>query len=275
MFMIDLDELTKLNPSSKLIGVNRLNLYSFYDADHFEGTGVKTDSAPSKELSVKEKVISFVRERAPAEIIERVTLLTNLRFMGYVFNPISVFYCYGAANQLACAVVEVGNTFKERKLYFVPGSARNEATGGLTSRQKKLFYVSPFIDLTANFLFDLSVPGEKLRLSVDSQRDGNLSPDLRATICGDRLPFSSWNMLKMTLKYPFVTVSIIAGIHLHALFIWLKKTPFIRKESNLNLQVDVLNPHVSLQPPQVFGTHLKAEPILQPNVQRYAEGDTP
>ena len=86
----------------------------------------------TRDRPVKDNVIAFLAERGIDLAGGRVVLLTNLRLLGHVFNPVSYFYCYGADGELAAIVAEVGNTFGERHPYLL--TADNQVRDGRPAR---------------------------------------------------------------------------------------------------------------------------------------------
>lgn len=234
MFYLDLDELEIVSRKIFLFGYNRRNIYSFRDADH----------EPAGENPLKERIISFLRQNGiDGGPFARVMLLTLPRVLGYVFNPICIYYVFDEQAQPLCAVAEVGNTFLEKKLYLL---RREELTAGDTFSKllPKRFYVSPFTELNLNFDFKLKIPGDALGINVDD-RDGETKV-LVTTLTGKRAELNNRNLFWLTLKFPVVTLKVIFLIHWHALRLWLKRVPLHRKAANLTLQQDVLRPHVSL-----------------------------
>ena len=161
MFYLDLDELDMLAKKIFLFGHNRKNLYSFRDADH----------EPAGENPLKERILDFLRRNGiDLGPFGRVMLLTLPRVFGYVFNPISIYYCFDEAGAPVCSVAEVGNTFREMKLFLL---RREELEAGATFKKivSKHFYVSPFSELDLSFDFKLKIPGDKLDIKIDD-RDG-------------------------------------------------------------------------------------------------------
>lgn len=233
MFYLDLDELGQLSRSIFGFSHNRSNLYSFRDSDHLHMTAG----------DVKQNIVSFVSRNGislPPDV--RIRLLTFPRFLGYVFNPVSFYFCFDAADRPLCAVAEVGNTFKEMKPYFVPiveGKA-----GEFYLRVPKHFYVSPFSTLDTEFEFKLRLPDGHLEIHVDDWSGGERV--LLSALTGKCLPLTSGKLLWLTCKYPFITLKVIALIHWHALLLWWKKVPFHRKAADAAMQRDVLNPHTSI-----------------------------
>lgn len=217
------------NKSSRLLSVNKFALYALFDRDHFDNS-----DAP-----LKQKVIDFIHRTDPRLSVERVHVLTNLRFLNYVFNPITIFYCFDNSLKLQCAVAEVGNTFGEKKPYLI----LSNGTDKLKDIQKKNFYVSPFISLDATVVFDLDLPTENLNLNINTIENDEIV--LAANMHGHRVDLTDSNLLLLTFRYPFVTFFVIGAIHVHALLLWLKRIPFITKEANGHLQTGILRRYAS------------------------------
>jgi DUF1365 family protein len=234
MFYLDLDELECLSKEILPFSYNRRNIYGFRDSDH----------EPSGESPLKDRIIAFVQKNGvePGPF-SRVMLLTLPRVFGYIFNPISIYFCFDGEGRPVCCVAEVGNTFLEKKLYLLRPNELS-ANGVFKKVVAKHFYVSPFSALDLNFDFQLKVPAEKLEIKIDD-RDGE-EKILISTLTGERALLNNRNLLWFIIKYPLVTLKVIFLIHWHALMLWLKGAPFYRKAANVQFQREALRPHSTI-----------------------------
>jgi len=219
MFLLDLDH---LNQTSIVVSRNRLNLFSFYDRDHLKFLEQKSSS-----LETAGAVRNYLLE-AGLPLPERILLLTNLRVLGYVFNPVSFYFCY-KADDLIAVLAEVNNTFGEQHPILIDCRRLRDERGFYRYQTRKNFYVSPFLKRDTDLFFHFRDPAEdRLFFLVDSGYDRGEKKDLllRATLTGNRRPFQLKILLFEFFRLPFITLRIIVGIHWHALRLYLKKVPF-------------------------------------------------
>lgn len=223
MFWLDLDEIGMLAKRLRWMGHNRFNLFNYRDSDH---------------LDIKD----FLEKQGIDTRAMRIRVLTNLCTLGYLFNPVSFYFCYDDENLPVCSVVEVGNTYREMKLYYLgPDSWTGD---GFHKVVTKHFYVSPFIDLDARFDFDLEIPGEKLSMRVDDY-DKTGKRFFISRLYGKRMPLTDGNLLRQFFSIPLITLKVISAIHWQALLLWLKKIPYHKKAASPDLQRDVQRPYKS------------------------------
>ena len=233
MFAIDLDELDAL--AVRGFSRNRWNLYTFRDRDHLTLPGLET-------ASLRENLSTWLANHGvqlPAG--GRIMLVTLPRVLGYIFNPVSFYSCADAAGAPLCAVVQVGNTFREMKPYLLREPS-GENLFRLTT--PKHFYVSPFSALDLDFDFKVRVPGERLDIHIDDREGARAI--LVTALTGERAPLTAARLAWFTLKYPLITLKVIGLIHCHAFLLWAKRLPFHPKAANPDLQREVFNPHASI-----------------------------
>ena len=203
--LIDLDEINHLDAKISIFSHNKFNVFSFYDKDHGE----------RDESNLKEWVIKNLRKFNIEEKINKIKILCYPRIFGYVFNPLSIFYCYENDN-LRAIFYEVKNTFNEQHTYIF----KIKNTEEITQKCKKKFYVSPFMDMETCYNFKLLNPNNKL--SVFIKQTDSVGTILTATQTGEKKDFSFKQLVKNFFKYPLMTIKIISSIHYEALLLWKK-----------------------------------------------------
>jgi DUF1365 family protein len=221
---LDVDELDEVDARVRLFRRNRPGIATFRDADHF----------PRPATDVAAAIHAHLRAEGETPDGWRVTLVTNLRVMGYVFNPASFFLCRDGRGMLRVVVIEVHNTFGERHLYTLrPADARAAAPGAdrtadrpFTAAMDKAFFVSPFISPDGRYTVHVRDDAHGLRLAINLRQGDR--PMLATSLVLRRRPLSDRSLLRLLLRHPLVTHKTIAMIHWHALRLWLKGAPFFR-----------------------------------------------
>src|SRR4051812_27269136 len=168
MFAIDLDELGDLQQRLRLFSVNRRNLYSFRESDF-----LPLPHAPAQATSatgLKARVVAHLAEHGIDLAGGRVTLVTLPRVVGFLFNPVSFYFCQDHEGNPVAALAEVTNTFREMKPFLLGPGTRQD--GAFRLRVPKYFYVSPFTDVDVAFDFVLRNPREKLSVQIDDYDRG-------------------------------------------------------------------------------------------------------
>ena len=209
---IDLDEIKKLDNDNPIFSYNRFNIFSFYDKDHGDRDG----------KALKVWVLDNLKKFNINENINKIKLLCYPRIFGYVFNPLSVFYCY-EDNSLKAIFYEVKNTFNEQHTYIFKVKDNK-----IEQKCKKKFYVSPFMDMDTYYNFKLLSPNEKLSVSIKQTDKEDVV--LTAVQTGTRKEFTFKQLIINFFKYPLMSIKIISAIHFEALLLW-KKGAIYRKRN--------------------------------------------
>ncbi len=249
LFALDLDELDTLHRKLRLFSFNRRNLYSFRDQDYlpthesvFNGSAVASGNRKPEIGILKSRVVAHLAQHGIDLTGGRVLLVTLPRVAGYLFNPVSFYFCYDRSGTPVAALPEVTNTFKEMKPYLL--GPETLADGAFRLRLPKHFYVSPFSDVDVAFDFKLRSPGERLSIQIDDYIGA--ARTLTSTLTGPRQPLTDGRLAWFTLKYPFITLKVIGLIHWHALRLWLKNVPWFAKSARAADQRDLYRPHANI-----------------------------
>ena len=213
--LIDLSELDYLNKKINFFSCNKFNLISFYEKDHGNRDG--------------SSLIMWVKKNLEDNNIDskniKVKLLCYPRILGYVFNPLSVFYIYDINEKIICILYEVKNTFGEQHTYvFKIDNDQNHYQHNCS----KKFHVSPFIEMNCKYFFRLLKPGQKISVIIDQYQSGEKI--LYASQDGLRVDFTTKELIKSYLKHPLMTLKIISAIHFEAFKLWAKGIKFIKKK---------------------------------------------
>ncbi len=208
--LFDLDELPALSRRLRLFSHNRLNLLSFHDRDHGDG-GVRLRAWVEATLA------------AAGQPIEggRILVLCMPRVFGHVFNPLSVYFCHRRDGALSAMLYEVNNTFGERHSYLIPVAEPSAAGEVISQSCAKAFYVSPFMDMAMTYDFRIALPGETIATTVHG-KDPAGALLLAAAFTGARREISDRALAGAMVRYPLLTLKVVAAIHLEAVRLLLK-----------------------------------------------------
>ena len=233
--LLDLDDIPKLSKRLRLFSHNRLNLFSYHDRDH----GAR-DGSP-----IRYWVNAYLREAGfdPTEF--RIMTHCFPRVLGYVFNPLTIYFCYSANETLRAVLYEVKNTFGEQHGYLVPVKFDRKGDQPIVQSCEKSFYVSPFIEMDATYRFRLKEPRQRLSILIrQSLTDGET---LVATHTAGRRPLDDANLARAFLIYPFMTIKVIVGIHWEALMLWIKGARYYTRPAPPSAPVSIVTKPASNQ----------------------------
>lgn len=217
--LLDLDDLDGLDRRLRLFSHNRFNLFSLHDKDHGPRDG--SPLRPWLDRLLADAGIDLAG--GP------VRMLCFPRVLGYVFNPLTLYFCHRPDGSLAAMLYEVRNTFGQMHSYLIPVEADQAAGGPIRQSCDKRFYVSPFMGMEATYRFLLRVPDE--RLSVLIRQSTPAGETLIASQTGRRAPLTDGGLLRAFLTHPLVTLKVMGAIHWQALKLWRKGARFHSRPS--------------------------------------------
>ena len=211
------------------IGDNHWAFYSFYDQDH--GHGDKDSLQWAEDLFAKEGICIPDGE---------IWLQTFPRVMGYVFNPVSFWFCQNSEGQIKAIVAEVNNTFGDRHCYLLNPNQKNHIQYGESLIADKEFHVSPFFDVLGHYVFRFM---RKETPSSDAQNVSRIEywHDtellLSTSISGRDLPLTKVNIIKSIVKFPLLTFGVILKIHWQAIKLWYKGAKFYSRPTSTGSEI--------------------------------------
>ncbi|HET9106733.1 MAG TPA: DUF1365 domain-containing protein [Steroidobacteraceae bacterium] len=212
---LDLDEIDRVFAGRWLWSRDARNVAEFRRSDYLGPADVPLAEA------VRRRVAQHTGMRPAGP----VRLLTHLRYAGYVFNPVSFYYCYAAdGSALSAIVAEITNTpWGERHAYVLPAESARRPAGEWEWTFPKTFHVSPFVGLKRDYLWRFTTPGERLRVHMSVLHDGR--PEFKAMLDLERRPIDGRHLARVLWRHPLMTAQVIGAIYWQALRLWLKGTP--------------------------------------------------
>jgi len=224
--LINLNEIKNLDKKIKFFSYNKFNILSFYDVDH----GPRDGSS----------LINWAKEtlaRAKISIGSgNIKLLCYPRFFGYVFNPLSIFYCYDDNLHLRAVLYEVKNTFNEQHTYVFAASPSKNL---ILHKCDKKFYVSPFMEMKTFYNFRLLNPGKILNVYIkQGDSEGTL---FTACQVGKKIEMSGKNLLFQFLRHPLMSFKVILAIHFEALRLWAKGVKLVKRKIKIKNNLSIEN----------------------------------
>lgn len=201
MWLVDLDELPRLPWWAKPFA-------RFESRDHLG----------SPDRTIRENLEAWLGERGISLGGGQVLMLANARVLGYVFNPLSVYWCHDTSGELACVVAEVHNTYGGRHCYLLRTDDEGRAS------VDKEFYVSPFLEVDGHYVMRLPKPGQQLSVTIALRQNGKTT--FSATMRGTRS-----SGLGMLLRRPLMPQRVSALIRRHGIALYLRRLPIVPRSS--------------------------------------------
>jgi DUF1365 family protein len=149
----------------------------------------------------------------------QVLMLAQASVLGFVFNPITLYWCHRPNGTLDCVVAEVHNTYQGRHRYLL----RPDETGNALA--DKEFYVPPFLGMYGQYRMRVPHPGERLEIAITLRQDGKTG--LAATLWGERPPATPATVVRMVLTHPLMPQRVSALIRRHGIALWLRRVPVV------------------------------------------------
>ncbi len=213
MMYVDLDELPTLFNRYFLWGINKPNLASFNRNDHY-----------GKDPNLTDSIRQLVFEQTGELPQGPIRLLTHFRYFGYVFNPISLYFCYDASDEhITHVVAEVMNTpWKEQHCYVLqnPNHAKVIAT-----KNQKEFHVSPFMNMDMEYRWRIHSPDENMNIRLESWAHSNKL--FSASMYLKKVEINSLNLRNVLINFPLMTLKVTTMIHYEAFKLWIKGIQFV------------------------------------------------
>lgn len=240
--LLDLSEIDDLAERLWLFSRNRFNLFGFYDRDFGE----------NQDEPLSDYIARLLTKSGIHTTPTRILLSCYPRVLGYVFNPLSLYYCLDEQGECFAVVHEVHNTFGERHAYALAVDVRTEQQGSVDGRidehehvhegangncdpvlwinqqtQKQLF-VSPFASMGMHYKFRLNIPSEKQIVVIRAFDNEGLL--ITASYTAKRQMLNASGLARFFFSIPFLSAKVVLGIHWEALRLWIKRVPLFKHQ---------------------------------------------
>ena len=213
MLYLDLDEVDKVLNQSAFWSTSRWGLARFQAKDFYFG----------QHGNMADNVREYVFQKTGKQLTGPIRLLTNLRYFGFIFNPICCYYCFDENDENPEAIVaEVSNTPWLQKHPYVLTCDANSRSQHVEFT--KDFHVSPFMPMDMDYQWHSKTPGKRLSLHLENHQNGSRVFDATLAMEANEVTASALN--KLLVQYPFMTFKIVLAIYWQALKLFAKKIPF-------------------------------------------------
>ena len=223
MAYIDITSLSTTMSPSLLWNINKPAIVSFRRSDYHGDPQVDLEDA----------VRLTLLEKTGRSFKGPIRLLTNLRYFGYCFNPVSFYYCFNEADDKVEAIMaEVTNTpWKERYSYVIEKQDQTNNKPRLVASPKKQLHVSPFWGMDHDYDWSFSQPESNLSVYMRNFKEDKMVFDVALNL--KRKVFSNRSLFKAILRFPFITLMVVYRIHWQAFILYIKRAPFFTHPDKL------------------------------------------
>ena len=213
MLYLDLDDLKQVFSKNLFWSYNRFNFACFLRADYFG----------DPKNSLKKSIQNEIKDQLNFDHDGKIFVLTNPRYFGYCFNPVSFYYCFNAKNKLEVIVSHITNTpWNENHAYVHDCRGLNQPIKSF--KFKKNFHVSPFMPMNIQYEWSFNEPGGEIVVSMNNM--SNQEFIFNASMRLDRKPLHTQSLNRLLLKFPPETFKTIIAIYWNALCLKFKRVPF-------------------------------------------------
>ncbi len=208
--------------SSKFLSLNSFNLFSFYNKDHAKRDG----------SSLQEWINEILSKKNLQQKVKKVFLLSYPRVLGYVFSPVSFWFCLDENERPIAILSEVNNTFGENHNYLIFNADHSPIDENEWFETKKEFHVSPFISVEGKYKFRFIFNQKSIAVWIDYYAKNSEKTLLTSVVC-KKEKLSDTSLIKAFLYIPLMTVKVIFLIHWQALKLLFKKNKYISKPKKM------------------------------------------
>ena len=208
--------------SSRFLSLNAFNLFSFYNKDHGKRDG----------SSLQEWIVEILSKKKLQQKVKKVFLLSYPRVLGYVFNPVSFWFCLDENERLIAVLSEVNNTFGENHNYLIFNADHSPLKENQWFETKKEFHVSPFLKVEGDYKFRFIFNEKSIAVWIDFCAKDSEKTLLTSVIC-KKEKLSDGSLIKAFFNTPLMTAKVIVLIHWQALKLFFRKNKYIPKPQKM------------------------------------------
>jgi DUF1365 family protein len=225
---LDLEESASVFDRFIFWSVNRKNIAWFSEDDHLKSY---FDRHNLSDRSLTNRVRAFIKKQTGITTTGPIRLLTHFSYFGFRFNPVSFYYCYHEdGTTLQYIIAEVNNTpWQEQHCYIIPADDSGNSTH-IKHQENKAFHVSPFMPMNMQYRFSFNHPAETLNVHMENYKQDEKVFDATLTLA--RKEITGKNLASALLRFPFITIKVLAAIYYQAIILFIKRMPVFDHPGN-------------------------------------------